>query len=411
MAEQKRLNVCVLTHNYPRFPGDISGTFIEALCEHLAAPGHSVHVLTPYDPRFAREKGDGRATLHTYRYIFPDSLHRLGYMQTMQGDVAMKQSAYFLSPFLFLFGFLACWRLVRRIRPDLLHAHWVLPNGFIAALVSHLTGTPLVVSLPGSDVFMAGRNPLFRRMARLAFDRAALLTTNSADLRDEAVRLGADPRKFELIIYGVDPQALKPDPTGVAELRSRLGLDDAVVILGVGRFVHKKGFDVLIRAMPELAAKFPQARAVLVGDGDLREEWIALARQLGLADRVTFAGIVPRDQINTYYNMADIFAMPSVVRPADGLNVCVADALACGRPVVASDVAGNPLVIRDGEDGFLVPQNDPAALAEALGRLIADPQLRRRMGQRARQMAVEEFSWQAIARRYLEIFQEVKPGA
>jgi glycosyltransferase involved in cell wall biosynthesis len=401
------VKICVLTHNYPRFPGDISGTFIAALCEQLAAPGHAVHVLTPYDPRFARDESDGRATLHTYRYIIPASLHRLGYMQTMHGDVAMKRSAYLLSPLLFLFGFLACWSLVRRVRPDVLHAHWVLPNGFIAALVSRLTGTPLVVSLPGSDVFMAGRSRLFGWMARVAFGRAALLTANSADLRDEAVRLGADPGKFALIIYGVDPQALRPDPTGVAELRSRLGLDDAVVILGVGRFVHKKGFDVLIRAMPELAAKFPQVRAVLVGDGDLREEWAALARQLGLAGRVLFTGIVPHDRINVYYNMADIFTMPSVVRPADGLNVCVVDALACGRPVVASDVAGNPLVIRDGEDGYLVPQDDPAALAGALGRLAADPELRRQMGQRARQMAVEEFSWQAIAGRYLEIFREI----
>jgi glycosyltransferase involved in cell wall biosynthesis len=401
------VKICVLTHNYPRFSGDISGTFIEALCEQLAAPGHDVHVLTPYDPRFARDESDGRAILHTYRYIIPDSLHRLGYMQTMRGDVAMKRSAYFLSPFLFLFGFLACWRLVRRVRPDVLHAHWVLPNGFIAALVSHLTGTPLVVSLPGSDVFMAGRNRLFGWMARVAFARAALLTANSADLRDEAVRLGADPARFALIIYGVDPQALRPDSEGVAELRSRLGLDDAVVVLGVGRFVHKKGFDVLIRAMPGLAAKFPQVRAVLVGDGDLREEWAALARQLGVAGRVLFTGIVPRDRINVYYNMADVFTMPSVVRPADGLNVCVVDALACGRPVVASDVAGNPLVIRDGEDGYLVPQDDPAALAEALGRLAADTELRRQMGQRARRMAVEEFSWRAIARRYLEIFQGI----
>jgi glycosyltransferase involved in cell wall biosynthesis len=345
--------------------------------------------------------------LHTYRYIVPDSLHRLGYMQTMQGDVAMKRSAFFLAPFLFLCGFLAGFRLVRRVRPDVLHAHWVLPNGFIAALVSRLTGTPLVVSLPGSDVFMAGRNSSFGWMARVAFERAALLTANSADLRDEAVRLGADSGKFALIIYGVDPQALRPDSEGVAELRSRLGLDDAVVILGVGRFVHKKGFDVLIRAMPELTARFPQARVVLVGDGDLRQEWAALARQLGVAERVLFTGIVPRDRINVYYNMADIFAMPSVVRPADGLNVCVVEALACGRPVVASDVAGNPLVIRDGENGYLVPQNDPAALAEALGRLVADGELRRQMGQRARQVAVEEFSWPAIARRYLEIFREI----
>jgi glycosyltransferase involved in cell wall biosynthesis len=401
------VKICVLTHNYPRFPGDISGTFIEALSEQLARLGQEVHVLAPYDPRFARRPEDSQVVLHTYRYIWPARYHRLGYMQTMQGDVAMKRSAFVLSPFLYLFGFLALWQLVRRERPAVIHAHWVLPNGFIAALVSHLTRTPLVVSLPGSDVFVAGRNALFRWMARFAFGRAALLTANSADLRDAAVTLGADSARFTLIIYGVDPDMLRPDDTGVAELRRRLGLDGATVVLAVGRFVYKKGFDVLIRAMSTLVKEHPRVQAVLVGDGDLREEWEALARRLGVTEQVLFVGTVPRDQISVYYNMADIFVMPSVVRPADGLNVCVVDALACGLPVVASDVAGNPLVVRDGENGYLVPQGDAAALAAALGRLAAAPELRRSFGQRARQMAVEEFSWRTLARQYAALFNDI----
>ena len=99
----------------------------------------------------------------------------------------------------------------RTLRPDVLHAHWVLPNGFIGAVASRQLGIPLAVSVPGSDAQVAAKNPLFRRMAAFTFDQASLLTANSADLRDAVLPLGADLTKFDMIIYGTDPQALRPD--------------------------------------------------------------------------------------------------------------------------------------------------------------------------------------------------------
>jgi len=407
------LRLCVLTHNYPRFRGDFSGTFIEALCFALADLGYQVTVLTPYDPRFVRSP-DQRVDLRTYRYIWPPGWHRLGYMQTLLGDVTLRRSTYLLAPLLFLFGTLAACRTVRQIQPDVLHAHWVLPNGFIGAFVSRLTGTPLVVSVPGSDVFVGGQNPLFRWMTRFAFESASAITANSEDLKEVAVDLGADPTKFELIIYGVDPEEFYPASAGVTKLRNQLKIPpEAIVLLGVGRMVYKKGFDTIIQAMPMVSS----AHLVLIGEGGQRAEWEALAQKLGVDKRVHFVGNVPRHEILTWYNLADIFVMPSVKRPADGLNVCVVDAMACGKPVVATNIAGNPLVVRDGDNGFLVPEQRPELLAAALNRLIADPQLRQRFGERSRERVVEEFSWKSLARRYGKLFEDVisagavyKPG-
>lgn len=395
------MNILVLTHNYPRFHGDFSGAFIEALSE-AQAQGHHVSVLTPYDARFSRRPDDHTVNLHTYRYVWPARLHVLGYMRSTRADRALRLSSVLLAPFLFIFGALAVLRAARRERPDVIHAHWALPNGFLGALAARLLGIPLVVSLPGSDVLVSGLNPLFLAMARFAFRQAAALTTNSEDLLEAAIALGAARDKFHLIIYGVDPQAIAPDRSQRRALRARLGLaEDAPVVLAVGRLSPKKGFDVLVKAAPLLR---PHAHVVIVGDGDQRAELEALVAALGVAQRVHFTGNVPRHELVHYYNMADIFAMPSVRLPVDGLNVSVVEAMSCALPIVASDVGGNPLVVADGDNGLLVGEGQVEQLADALNRLIDAPALGATMGERSRQRVLAEFSWRHIAAAYADIF-------
>ncbi len=414
------MKIGVLTHNYPRFRGDFSGRFVEALSEELVAQGHGVTILAPWDPAFGRRLADHRVAFALYRYAPVASWHQLGYMRTMRADVALRGVTYLLAPGMFLAGMRAVTRWAARERPDVLHAHWALPNGFIAAVVARRQRIPLVVSIPGSDATVAAANPLFRRMARFAFDTAGLITANSTALRDVAIHdLGADPARFDLIAYGVDPQALRPDPRGTADLRARLGIpESAIVFLAVGRMVYKKGFDRLLRAAALLenqqientqsAIRTPQSiHLVLVGEGDLWAEWQALGRELGLGERVHWVGNVPADQIGVYYNMADALAMPSVTHPADGLNVTVLDAMSCAKPVVGTTAAGNELAIRDGYNGFLVPEADDAALAGALAALAADPGLRDRLGAAGRRMIETELGWPQLARRYVAHFERL----
>ncbi|HAJ35097.1 MAG TPA: hypothetical protein DCL15_05340 [Chloroflexi bacterium] len=397
------MHIGVLTHNYPRFSGDFSGTFVEALCEELARR-QRVTVWAPYDPAYRRPL-DGAVQLRLYRYAWPDKLHRLGYMRTMHSDLALRLEAYALSPALFVRGIQAVMADARRDRPAVLHAHWLLPNGFIAAVVSRQLGIPLAISIPGSDAQVARSNPLFRAMARFALQQATLLTANSADLRDAVIPLGADLRRFDMIIYGTDPKALRPDATGVAALRQQLAIaPDAVVALCVGRMVPKKGFDVLIRALADPILRELPIIGVMVGEGDNKAAWQILAAELGVGERLRWVGNVPKTEISRYYNMADLLAMPSVSRPADGLNVCVLDAMSCGKPVIGTPVAGNPLAVVDGVTGIIVPEQDPVTLAAALALLAANPALRQRMGMAARQRIEDELGWPHLAQRYIAHF-------
>jgi len=400
------MHIGVLTHNYPRFHGDFSGTFIEALCQELANQGEQVTIWAPYDPAFAKEKlaapDAGQPTLRLYRYAPTDHLHQLGYMRSMQSDLVLRASGYTLGPALMAAGVAKLLRDARRQRPDLLHAHWLLPNGLIGAVASRLLGIPLVISVPGSDAQVANANPVFRAMARFAMRQASLLTANSADLRDGVAALAPTVlTKFDLIIYGTDPNALQPSCAGVTELRTTLNLPaDAFVVLCVGRMVYKKGFDTLLRALAEPPLRARPVFAVMIGEGDQKAAWQELAQALGVTERLRWVGNVPKDQIGVYYNLGDVLVNPAVRKPIDGLNVCVLDAMSCGKPVIGSSVAGNPLAIVDGESGYLVPEGDPAALAGALAKLAAHPALAQQLGRTARERIEQELGWPPLARRY-----------
>lgn len=413
------MHIGVLTHNYPRFPGDFSGAFIEALCQEFAHQEQRVTVWAPFDPAYQKTEDRRQKTLdlRLYRYAFSDEAHTLGYMRTMQSDLALRRNSYWLGPAMMAAGIATITRQARQARPDLLHAHWLLPNGLIGAVVSRSLGIPLVISVPGSDAQVANANPLFRTLARFAMRQASLMTANSADLRDAVVIL--EPTvltKFDLILYGADPNVLKPDATGVADLRAQWLADyhpitqspcHPVIILCVGRMVYKKGFDTLIRALAEPALREQEVLAVLVGEGDQKVEWQTLAHDLGVSDRLRWVGNVPKDKISVYYNACDVLVNPSVRKPVDGLNVCVLDAMSCGKAVIGSTVAGNPLAIVDDETGFLTAEGDPTALAVALAKVAADPALRQRMGAAARQRIETELGWPPLVRRYLAHFQRL----
>ncbi len=408
------MHIGVLTHNYPRFPGDFSGTFIEALCHEFVRQQQRVTIWMPYDPAYTVPTfaADNLPSpdLRLYRYTWADRAHTLGYMRTMQSDLALRRESYWLGPAMLAAGVAKVVREARQTRPDILHAHWLLPNGLIGAVASRLLDIPLVISVPGSDAQIANANPLFRTLARFAMRQASLLTANSADLRDAVARLEPSVlAKFDLIVYGTDPAALKPDSTGVAELRAQWTpiSRQPFVMLCVGRMVYKKGFDMLIRALAEPALRSQDVIAVMVGEGDQKAEWQALAQRMGVSDRLRWVGSVPKDKIGVYYNACDVLVNPAVRKPVDGLNVCVLDAMSCGKPVVGSTVAGNPLAIVHGETGFLTAEGEPAALAQALATLAANPNLRQCMGQGARQRIEQELGWPPLTRRYIKHFQRL----
>jgi glycosyltransferase involved in cell wall biosynthesis len=396
------VRIAVLAHSYPRFPGDSHGPFVERLSQELVALGHAVDVLVPDD---AELRLDGRAplTVSSFRYLVPRSAQRLGYSRTLQRDTGIKATAVLAAPLYFACGARALVRHVRRHGSELVHAHWILPNGFLAAVARRRTGVPYALTLHGSDIFMAERHPLFRWMARVALAGSSFVTSCSADLRDRllVISRGRGAEKIHLVPNGTD-LSQPPAAAAIAELRARLGLvpgDRAVV--SVGRLVDKKGFDVLLAALPALLAREPRVKLVIGGGGPLAEPLAAQARAAGVAERVVWPGPLTHPQVLELIAAGELFVMPSVRDASgniDGLPVVVLEAMAAAKPVVATNLAGMPLAVTDGESGLLVPERDPAALAAAIGRLLADRATAEAMGRAGRTRVERDLTWAAIAR-------------
>ncbi len=405
MRGESPLQLLFLTQTYPRFEGDTAGPFIRDLARALVRGGDRVTVLTPHAEGVAACWDDGGAEVVSFRYA-PERREVLGYGRSLEADEKVKGAAALAAPLYALAARRAVRRQLGRRRFDLVHAHWIVPNGIVAAAAGPLVRenrAPLAIGLHGSDVFLAEKAGV-RTLARWALSRTRLLTGCSPELVDRVRALGFPAERSRVIPYGVDVAAFSPAPERRPNWRRRLGIPDgAPLLLGVGRMATKKGFQVLIEILPALLAEFPELRVVLAGGGDLLERFREAVRPWG--GQVHLPGPVLRDTLPDLYRAADLFVLPAVhdgKGNVDGLPNVILEAMASGLPVVASGISGIPLAVEDGRTGLLVPERDPAALLGALRRLLADPAAARSMGERGRRKAEAELTWDAVAARYRE---------
>ena len=166
------MKICMLTSSYPKYEGDVTAPFIESIAANIAALGHDVHLLAPYHPDVRREPVEKGVHLHFFKYSPVRDWNIWGYAESLEADVRVKGVIYPLTPVVFASSMLELRRLTSEIKFDIMHAHWVIPNGPMAAIVARLRGLPLIVSMHGSDVFVAAQSKPVSSVARWCFRRA-----------------------------------------------------------------------------------------------------------------------------------------------------------------------------------------------------------------------------------------------
>jgi glycosyltransferase involved in cell wall biosynthesis len=410
------VDILFLTQTFPRFAEDTAGPFIRDLAKGLVRLGERVTVVVPHAEGVAGGWVDGGVEVRSFRYA-PVGWEVLGYGRSLEADEGVKGRAGLVAPAYGVGAWRAVRGLVREPGFDVVQGHWVVPNGVVTAALGGGRRRPVVaVGLHGSDVFLAEKKGV-RRVVRWALGRTDVLTGCSPELVERVCALGFPRQRARVIPYGVDVETFRPgEEAGEAaaaaagEWRRRLGVPaGAPLVLSVGRMATKKGFDVLVAALPGLLAAHPEAHWVLAGAGDRLEEWRRAAAGMEGGGRVHFPGAVLRDALPDLYRAADLFVLPAVhdgKGNVDGLPNVILEAMASGLPVVASGISGIPLAVVDGETGALVPERDAAALAAALAALLADSERRRALGRAGRRRAVAELTWDAVAARYRDAYQE-----
>jgi colanic acid/amylovoran biosynthesis glycosyltransferase len=312
---------------------------------------------------------------------------------------------------------------LRQRNPRLIHAHFG-PDGTFALPLARALGVPLVVTFHGYDATMAGsgearsalaltrqfiqqrgtfyREQYLRRRSRL-FAEADCIIAVSQFIADRLLAAGCPPEKLRVHYIGIDRSLFVP--------RSRGSSPDGPILLFVGRLVEKKGAADLIQALAQLrsSGQFPQApRLILIGDGPLRSALEAQAQSSNI--NAQFLGHQSPEAVRQWLSRADIFAVPSrIARSGDGegLGMVFAEAQAMGVPVVSCRSGGVPEVVCDGKTGLLVPEADPAALAAALGQLLADETLRHNLGAAGPKWVADRFDLQTNTAQLETIYDEM----
>jgi glycosyltransferase involved in cell wall biosynthesis len=256
-------------------------------------------------------------------------------------------------------------RLRRAGRATVIDAHFAFPDGYAATLVARQEGLPCTITLRGTETRHA-RDPALRRRLVAALRSASRVFSVSASLKRLATEVGLPEAAVLVVGNGVDSQRFRPMPR--AEARSALGLDEqAQVLVTVGGLVERKGYHRVIACLPGLLAEFPNLHYLCVGsagpEGDFSAVLEAQVAQLGLGSRVRFLGAMPPEAVRGVVAAADVSVLAT--RNEGWANVLL-EAMACGVPVVATDVGGNAEVICREDLGTIVPFDDPAALLKAL---------------------------------------------
>jgi glycosyltransferase involved in cell wall biosynthesis len=388
------MKVCLITSTYKLSADDPNVPFLVEKVRHLREQGVQVQVFAPAYEGLGDQVLDG-VRVHRFRYFFKrweNLTHKQGAPNRLRNPVYLLVAAFYI-----VAGLFAAVRLCRRERFDVLHVHWPFPHGIWGYCASRLSGAPMVLSFHGAELLLQRKYPFVAPFLRHALRHAAAATCNSRYTAGEAAKLSDRP--LVVIPYGATVDA-RP----AAKDRSRSVRE----LLFVGRLVRRKGLDVLLNALVEIHAQM-SVHLHVVGDGDRADEWKALARTLGVADRVTFHGAVSKQELERRYASADVFVLPAIVDErgdTEGLGVVLVEALSFMTPVIASHVGGIPDVIHDGETGLLVPQQDPGALARAVLRLLRDDELASRLAQRGLAHAREYFDWGRIVAQLIDIYRD-----
>jgi glycosyltransferase involved in cell wall biosynthesis len=301
------------------------------------------------------------------------------------------------------FGLSALWFclwFVPRYKPDLIHAYFALPAGWVARIIHALYGTPYLVYFGGSD--MPGANPsrykqiypFITALTRWVWRAAPVSTVCSQGL----LELGRhhDPGyDFRLVPNGVELARFVPVERAA---------NPKVKILFIGRLIPRKGFQYVVRALPQIQELTDIPFEVeVVGTGVMRKHLDELAEKLGVSHLLKYVGTVPYEKLHESYQGADIFVLTS---ESEGMPAVILEAMACGLPIVTTDVPGNREIVRDGENGFLVRVGDTETLAKKLAHLVSSEDLRKQLGRRSRQH-IRPYEWREIVKRYETIMQEV----
>ena len=392
MTESSLPTLLVLASTYPRWRNDPEPGFVHELCRRLV-DRFQVIALVPDAPGADPDGMLDGVEVIRFRYA-PRRWQTLVNNGGIVTNLRRSRWKWLLVPGFVLGQYLAARRLLRQRRIDVVHAHWLIPQGLIARRLKSAAAIPYLVTSHGGDLFgLRGR--LLEMLKRRVAAASSVMTVVSTAMRDEAARIGLRPPELAVLPMGVDLRE-----RFVADIQVERTRDE---LLFVGRLVPKKGLPHLLDAMPAVLAARPGVFLNIAGFGPEESSLRTQARQLGIEQRVNFLGAMPQEALPAIYRRASMFVAPFIRDDSgnqEGLPVVLMEAIGCGCPAIVGEVAGVRDLLGDAADEVCVDPRDTQALASAILATLDNPADAQERARSIRLAAARRVDWQVIADGY-----------
>jgi glycosyltransferase involved in cell wall biosynthesis len=349
-------------------------------------------------------------SIHSFRWIkyFADKGHEIHWISLQKNEFGdLKNVKFYLlkqypTKFLdIIFNAIPIQKLIKEIKPDILHAHYAGVNGILGALSRF---HPFVLTAWGSDILIAGKNFLTKPLIKSVLKKTDLITCDAEHMKEAMIKLGAKPKKIKIIYFGVDTEKFSPGSKD-KELIKKLGIENCPVVISLRNLEPIYDVETLIRAIPLVLKEIPSVKFIIAGKGSEEEKLRNLAKELKVSESVRFVGFIPNDELPKYLRTADVYVSTSLSDA--GISASTAEAMACGLPVIITKTGENEKWIEDGENGFLIPVKNSEILAEKIIFLLENKNVAQKIGIAARKTIEERNSYFREMSKMEKIYEEI----
>ncbi|MEI6690277.1 MAG: glycosyltransferase [bacterium] len=344
-SSKNKKKVLVLASTFPRWVEDTNPPFVFDLCRGLTKT-MDITVLAPHYPGAKDDEIMSGLKVHRFHYFF-SKWEKLAGNGGILPVLKSNKFYYLLVPFFLLAEIIATIKLVNKLKPDTIHAHWIIPQGLAAYINFLVNKTPYIVTSHGGDIFgLQGK--LLTQLKKLILENAKSITVVSSAIKNEILKINPKlESKIEIIPMGVDTKLFNPNKYD-QKLKERYGITGPFLLF-VGRLVEKKGVRYLIEAMPAILKKHPKTKLLIIGSGPLENELKSLSSSLKVDSNIVFTGAIKHSDLPPYFATADIFIAPSIQTDdgdTEGYGLTIAEATASECKVIATNIGGIGDIIR-----------------------------------------------------------------